>query len=222
MAEINLSQDEAEALMAMEKCAVDEKDWLFPVPGGRIAIPLTSVDKRESFMLDVTRGQIKLTKVDLTELKTQLETINRNQIDLDAKAAELEKLNVALCQANSRLEISLSEVRLLNDDLERFASIASHDLKEPLRTIRSFLLLLQRKNEGKLDPESVEYLQFAVSGASRMTQLIFDLLEYARAGTSSFDLQPVVGATFLDVRFRQMIDHQRQRRQSPRQRGGVA
>ena len=40
MAEINLSQDEAEALMAMEKCAVDEKDWLFPVPGGRIAIPL--------------------------------------------------------------------------------------------------------------------------------------------------------------------------------------
>ena len=62
MAEINLSQDEAEALMAMEKCAVDEKDWLFPVPGGRIAIPLTSVDKRENFMLDVTRAQIKLTK----------------------------------------------------------------------------------------------------------------------------------------------------------------
>jgi len=62
MADINLTQDEADKLMAMEKRAVDEKDWLFPVPGARIAILLTSLDKRESFMLDVTRAQIKLTK----------------------------------------------------------------------------------------------------------------------------------------------------------------
>ncbi|HXJ94430.1 MAG TPA: hypothetical protein VMT20_16410 [Terriglobia bacterium] len=62
MAEINLTQDEADKLMAMEKCAVDQKEWLFPAPGERIAIPLSSLDKRESFMLDVTRAQIKLTK----------------------------------------------------------------------------------------------------------------------------------------------------------------
>jgi len=62
MADINLTQDEADKLMAMEKRAVDEKQWLFPVPGERVAIPLTSFDKRESFMLDVTRSQIKLTK----------------------------------------------------------------------------------------------------------------------------------------------------------------
>jgi len=62
MADINLTQDEAEKLMAMEKRAVDEKEWLFPAPGDRVAIPLTSLDKRESFMLDVTRAQIKLTK----------------------------------------------------------------------------------------------------------------------------------------------------------------
>jgi hypothetical protein len=49
MAEINLNQ-------------VDDEEWLFPDPGDRIAVPLTSLDKRESFMLDVTRGQIKLTK----------------------------------------------------------------------------------------------------------------------------------------------------------------
>ena len=62
MADINLTQDEADKLMAMEKRSVDEKEWLFPSPGQRIAIPLTSVDKRENFMLDVTRAQIKLTK----------------------------------------------------------------------------------------------------------------------------------------------------------------
>ena len=62
MADIDLTQDEADQLMAMEKRPLEEKDWLFPVPGDRIAIPLTSLDKRESFMLDVTRAQIKLTK----------------------------------------------------------------------------------------------------------------------------------------------------------------
>jgi hypothetical protein len=62
MADINLTQDEADKLIAMGKRSVDEKDWLFPVPGDRVAIPLTSIDKWESFVLDVTRAQIKLTK----------------------------------------------------------------------------------------------------------------------------------------------------------------
>jgi hypothetical protein len=62
MADINLTQNEADKLMAMEKRAVDEKEWFFPAPGDRVAIPLTSLDKRESFMLDVTRARIKLTK----------------------------------------------------------------------------------------------------------------------------------------------------------------
>ena len=62
MADINLTQDEADKLMAMEKRVADQKEWLFPAPGYRIAIPLTSLDKRESFMIDATRAQIKLTK----------------------------------------------------------------------------------------------------------------------------------------------------------------
>src|ERR1022692_3298061 len=62
MADINLTQEEADALMAMEQRRVDEQEWLFPSPGGSTAIPLTSVDKRENFMLDVTRAQIRLTK----------------------------------------------------------------------------------------------------------------------------------------------------------------
>lgn len=62
MADINLRQDEAEKLMAMEKRSAEDKEYLFPAPGEQIAIPLTSLDKRENFMLDVTRAQIKLTK----------------------------------------------------------------------------------------------------------------------------------------------------------------
>jgi hypothetical protein len=62
MADINLTQDDADKLMAMEKRAADEKKWLVPGPGDSLAIPLTSLDKRETFMLDVTHAQIKLTK----------------------------------------------------------------------------------------------------------------------------------------------------------------
>ncbi len=62
MADIDITQDEADKLMAMEKRSVDETDWFFPAPGDSVAIPLTSLDKRENFMLDMTRARIKLTK----------------------------------------------------------------------------------------------------------------------------------------------------------------
>jgi hypothetical protein len=62
MAEINLAQEEADKLMTMEKRAIDQREWLFPGPAERIVVPLTSLDKRENFWLDITRYRIKLTK----------------------------------------------------------------------------------------------------------------------------------------------------------------
>jgi hypothetical protein len=62
MAEIDLSQAEADALLAMEKHRVDETVWDFPQIGQRIAIPLVSPDRRESFFVDVSRASIKLSK----------------------------------------------------------------------------------------------------------------------------------------------------------------
>jgi hypothetical protein len=62
MADIEITQIEADELIAMEKHRVDDTEWLFSAPGGRLAIPLISADKRENFFLDISRGQIKLTK----------------------------------------------------------------------------------------------------------------------------------------------------------------
>ena len=56
MANIDITQAEADALIEMEKHRVDDKNWLFPAAGERVAIPLMSPDKRENFMLDVTRA----------------------------------------------------------------------------------------------------------------------------------------------------------------------
>ena len=68
MADINITQSEADALIALEKVRADDKEWLFPHPGGRLAIPLTSTDKREAFVLTLTRVQIKLTKASYQNL----------------------------------------------------------------------------------------------------------------------------------------------------------
>ena len=62
MAEINLTQTEADALIAMEKHRVNDERWDYPVLGGSISIPLISADRRENFILDMSRGKINLAK----------------------------------------------------------------------------------------------------------------------------------------------------------------
>lgn len=63
MAEINLTQAEADALLAMEKHRADESYRDFPSAGHGVAIPLHSPDRRESFLLDIYRGRISTAKV---------------------------------------------------------------------------------------------------------------------------------------------------------------
>ncbi len=62
MAEINLTQAEADALIAKQKVRVNEETWDYPMVGGSISIPLSSTDKRESFLLDIGRSRIDLLK----------------------------------------------------------------------------------------------------------------------------------------------------------------
>lgn len=62
MAEINLTQAEADALIAMQKHRVDETPWDYPGLGGAVSIPLVSRNRREQFLLDLRRGRIDLSK----------------------------------------------------------------------------------------------------------------------------------------------------------------
>jgi PAS domain S-box-containing protein len=69
-----------------------------------------------------------------------------------------------------------------NDELQRFAYTVSHDLQEPLRTVRSYAELVSRRYSGKLDTDADEFIHFMVDAAGRMTQLLKDLLAYSQAG----------------------------------------
>lgn len=78
-----------------------------------------------------------------------------------------------------------------NLQLENFAFVASHDLREPVRTMRTFGQFLKKRVGHKLDEESITHLDFIINSASRMNQLIEDLLTYSRVNTESATHDPI-------------------------------
>lgn len=106
----------------------------------------------------------------------QLETTNQRLEELvTSRTAELQQANDELLHLNQALKTS-------NEDLEQFAYIASHDLREPLRKIKSFAELLAKRYRGQIDEKGDRYIDYITGGATRMQTLINDLLTYSRLG----------------------------------------
>jgi signal transduction histidine kinase len=125
------------------------------------------------YIPEVLRAKVDVF-VDLYKKKQEL-TIQRER---------LENLNIQLEQRSNDLEKNIQE-------LEKFAYVASHDLQEPLRTITSYIQLLQKKFKGELDGEAMEFMEFIVGGSRRMKTLINDLLEYSRVNRIETSLELV-------------------------------
>lgn len=97
-----------------------------------------------------------------------------------------------------KLDNLVHELRRSNEELEQFAYVASHDLRQPLRVVGSYVTLIEESIEDKLDGETREFMDFIRDGVRRMDLLITDLLAYSRVGRSSRD-GPVDSGRALDL-----------------------
>lgn len=86
-----------------------------------------------------------------------------------------------------KLDALVLELRRSNEELEQFAYVASHDLRQPLRTVRSYMTLIEEAIDDKLEGDTREFMDFIRDGVRRMDALITDLLTYSRVGRSSTD-----------------------------------
>jgi PAS domain S-box-containing protein len=109
-------------------------------------------------------------------------------------------------RAEEQLEDLARRLQRSNAELEQFASVAAHDLQEPLRKIQAFSERLETKAKN-LDDQSRDYLQRIVKSAGRMRDLINDLLAFSRVSTKAkpfvpVDLNDIAAAVLSDLEAR--------------------
>lgn len=103
--------------------------------------------------------------------------------------------------ADAELAAKTSALERSNEELAQYAYVASHDLKEPLRTVASYSQLLLRRHRAQLDAQGQEFVELIGEGARRAQALVSDLLALARVDSSAGPLQPVALSDVLaDVR----------------------
>ena len=121
-----------------------------------------------------------------------LAMLRRTTIALGKEKRRVEDQNRALTKQERELKRS-------NRDLEVFAYVASHDLKEPLRMINSYTQVLQRNVGPTLSLKDQEYMGYVREGASRMQVMLDDLLAYSRLGREHGEDKPVDLAGVLQI-----------------------
>ncbi|WP_440771142.1 sensor histidine kinase [Natronorubrum sp. DTA28] len=126
---------------------------------------------------------------------------DRPEREIDRMLGTLHERTTAKVERDETIE----ELAESNEQLQRFAYIASHDLQEPLRMVSTYLQLLERNYRGELDSNAREYIDFAVDGADRMREMVDGLLEFSRIDTGETAFEPVDCADVIET---VVTDHQ--------------
>lgn len=127
----------------------------------------------EARINNITKEEVIVILRDVTQLKIAEKALTEQISQVDQKNRELQKYIAS------------------NLQLENFAYVASHDLREPVRTMRTFGQFLKKRVGHQLDEESRTHLDFIINSANRMNQLIEDLLTYSRVNVESTTRDPI-------------------------------
>jgi signal transduction histidine kinase len=115
------------------------------------------------------------------------------RFELEKKEKESELLK----KKNEEIEIYNQKLEHTNSELNQFAYVASHDLKEPVRMVSNYIQLLEKSLGSNLNEDQATYMRYAVDGAKRMYKMIDSLLVFSRA-TLETELKPVDLNAVLD------------------------
>ena len=114
--------------------------------------------------------------------------------------ADLERKQFQLIESNAFITQHAEELReRYNSDLEQFARITTHDLLEPLRTITSYVQLIEKKYESLFDEKAKKFMRYVLEGVARMHRIVNDLFEYSHIRTDESDFEQVDCLKVFDI-----------------------
>lgn len=153
---------------------------------------LTSTEKALEEIMSINSeqaNQIRLAEKKVGNILKKVEKKEMNEAflnDFSSINNELINNKRELMRKNQEIELLNNELNAVNENLTMFTYSVSHDLKEPVRMIKSFLNLLHKKYRESLDQKGQTYLDFAFDGSNKLSKMMADLLEYHQS--SNFDI----------------------------------
>ena len=141
-------------------------------------------------------------KIEYPERERYFEVYYRPLGDNSGTVAGIILLSIDITErvrAEDEVQKRTAELARSNAELEQFAYVASHDLQEPLRSLVGFASLLERRYKSDLEETALGYITRIVNAATRMQQLVNDLLTYSRVGRSAEELGTIDCGSLLDL-----------------------
>lgn len=167
---------------------------------------LTSKEKAlEEIMLinNEQANQIRLSEKKVTKMLEEVKKREMNEAflnDFSSLNNELINNKRELIRKNQKIELLNKELNAVNENLKMLTYSVSHDLREPVRMISSFLPLLKKKYGDSLDEKGQTYLFMAIDGAVRLSKMLEDLLKYHQSANTSVSETVDLNDVFLEVK----------------------